>query len=195
MAAALSMDVESGAAPDLHSTGYCRDRYTINAGQRDISQLAFDLSLVSRCAKIYALNITGSKVVAASLADSGVDILSQAVLALSKHYMHKKHEDFPVGRHRLESLGVIACSCIMSIAAIEVIQSSIEDLVQGFGDNNPPTIEVNLGFYLILGGGIAAKLLLWQLCKRATPSSDSLDALAADHRNDVASNTVAVATA
>jgi hypothetical protein len=69
------------------------------------------------------------------------------------------------------------------------------DLIQGFADNNPPTIEVNLGFYLILGGGIAAKLLLWQLCKRATPSSDSLDALAADHRNDVASNSVAVATA
>jgi divalent metal cation (Fe/Co/Zn/Cd) transporter len=84
------------------------------------------VNLVLLGAKIYALIITGSKVVAASLADSGVDILSQAVLALSKHYMHKKHEDFPVGRHRLESLGVIACSCIMSIAAIEVIQSSIE---------------------------------------------------------------------
>jgi hypothetical protein len=96
----------------------------------------------------------------------------------------------------LESL----CASFLALSAINAHIRRIHwvkhvDLVQAFGDNNAPTIEVNLGFYLILGGGIAAKLLLWQLCERATPSSDSLDALAADHRNDVASNTVAVATA
>jgi divalent metal cation (Fe/Co/Zn/Cd) transporter len=75
-------------------------------------------------AKIYAFWTTGSKAVAASLADSGVDILSQGILALMQHLMNKKHEDYPVGRHRLEAIGVIACSCIMSISSLEVIQFS-----------------------------------------------------------------------
>jgi Cation efflux family len=87
------------------------------------SQQAVNILLL--LAKIYAFATTGSKAVAASLADSGVDILSQIVLGLSTHLMHKKHEDYPVGRHRLEQLGVIACSCIMSIAALEVIQFAI----------------------------------------------------------------------
>jgi divalent metal cation (Fe/Co/Zn/Cd) transporter len=90
------------------------------------------VNIVLLVAKIYAFIITRSKVVAASLADSGVDILSQAVLALSQHYMYIQHDAYPVGRHRLESLGVIACSCIMSIAAIEVIQSSVEGELNRF---------------------------------------------------------------
>ena len=77
-------------------------------------------------AKIYAFVTTGSKAVAASLADSGVDILSQAILALMQHLMNTKHDDYPVGRHRLEALGVIACSCIMSMSSLEVIQFSFK---------------------------------------------------------------------
>eukprot|EP00953_Heterococcus_sp_UTEX-ZZ885_P034099 17686-Heterococcus_DN1.PRE.2 len=146
-------------------------------------------------AKIYAFWTTGSKAVAASLADSGVDILSQGILALMQHLMNKKHEDYPVGRQRLEAIGVIACSCIMSISSLEVIQFSCTDLYDGFKHGNFPEIEVNLGFYLILGGGTVAKLYLWQLCRKAEPKSDSLDALAEDHLNDVASNVAAIFTA
>jgi hypothetical protein len=69
------------------------------------------------------------------------------------------------------------------------------DLYDGFKHGNIPEIEVNLGFYLILGGGTVAKLYLWQLCRKAEPRSDSLDALAEDHLNDVASNVAAIFTA
>ena len=39
---------------------------------------------------------------------------------------------FPVGRTRLETVGVVACAIIMTIATIEVIQSAAEDLIAGF---------------------------------------------------------------
>jgi divalent metal cation (Fe/Co/Zn/Cd) transporter len=69
------------------------------------------------------------------------------------------------------------------------------DLLDGFKNGNIPEIELSIGFYFILGGGTVAKVLLWQLRRRATPSSDSLDALAEDHLNDVASTIAAIATA
>eukprot|EP00953_Heterococcus_sp_UTEX-ZZ885_P001179 1139-Heterococcus_DN1.PRE.2 len=192
------MELESDRPAEVHKTSCC-SRYVADAGQRDVVKIAFDLSwavnILLLLAKIYAFATTGSKAVAASLADSGVDILSQIVLGLSTHLMHKKHEDYPVGRHRLEQLGVIACSCIMSIAALEVIQFAIGDLIDGFKNGNIPEVELSIGFYLILGGGTVAKLLLWQLCRKATPRSDSLDALAEDHLNDVASTIAAIATA
>ena len=39
---------------------------------------------------------------------------------------------FPVGRTRLETVGVVACAIIMTIATIEVIQSAAADLYAGF---------------------------------------------------------------
>ena len=39
---------------------------------------------------------------------------------------------YPVGRARLEALGVIGCACIMSMASLEVIQYSGIDLYNGF---------------------------------------------------------------
>ena len=39
---------------------------------------------------------------------------------------------YPVGRSRLEAVGVVACAVIMTIATIEVIQSAAMDLADGF---------------------------------------------------------------
>ena len=106
----------------------CLDRYRTVG--RDLVKLAFDLSWLVNVfllgAKIYAFLTTGSKAVAASLTDSGVDILSQIVLSLMQYFMRTPNKNYPVGRARLEAVGVIACSCIMSVASIEVIQFSIK---------------------------------------------------------------------
>ena len=67
--------------------------------------------------------------------------------------------------------------------------------MDGLAHNRLPKIDVNAGFYSILGGGTVAKLLLWQLCCHARPTTDSLRALAEDHLNDVVSNVAAIVTA
>jgi divalent metal cation (Fe/Co/Zn/Cd) transporter len=66
-----------------------------------------------------------TQAVAASLADSAVDVLSQGVLSVSQYYISRPHREYPVGRARLEALGVIACSCIMSVASLEVLQYAV----------------------------------------------------------------------
>lgn len=44
-----------------------------------------------------------------------------------------KHADprFPVGKARLEAVGVILCACLMTLSSFEVIRSSGEDLWGG----------------------------------------------------------------
>ncbi len=44
----------------------------------------------------------------------------QAVIAWAEHEMSKADPRFPVGRARLEALGVLACACIMSVSAFQV---------------------------------------------------------------------------
>ena len=56
----------------------------------------------------------------------------QVVIAIAEKYMRSADPRYPVGRTRLETVGVVACAVIMTIATIEVIQSAAMDLANGF---------------------------------------------------------------
>ena len=56
----------------------------------------------------------------------------QVVIAIAEKYMRSADPSYPVGRTRLETVGVVACAVIMTIATIEVIQSAAMDLANGF---------------------------------------------------------------
>lgn len=147
-------------------------------------------------AKVIAFIFSSSKAVLASLVDSVVDLLSQAVLAFADKYITEHSPDYPVGRSRLEALSVIACAFIMSMASVEVIQYSIIDIYGGL-HGHIPKLNVDVVLYVILGLGIFLKLFLWLFCIHVnrTANSDMLAALAEDHLNDVWSNGFAVITA
>lgn len=70
-------------------------------------------------AKLFAVIVSSSKAVTASLADSVVDLASQAILSLAQRYIVKHSPSYPVGRSRLEALSVIGCAFIMCMASIE----------------------------------------------------------------------------
>lgn len=149
-------------------------------------------------AKIVAVLLSGSKAVAASLADSAVDLVSQGVLALAENYMGKHHPDYPVGRSRLEALSVIGCAFIMTVASIEVVQYSLVDLYNGFS-GDIPELNITYELYIILGIGVVLKMLLFFYCnfiqKQLVNGKDMVEALAEDHLNDVISNSMALLTA
>jgi divalent metal cation (Fe/Co/Zn/Cd) transporter len=161
---------------------------------------AVNLSWAVNCflllVKLYASIVSNSKSVWASLADSLVDLLSQAVLSLAEKYSKRHHPEYPVGRSRLEALSVLACAVIMIMASIEVIQFSVVDLYDGL-HGNIPVIDIGVTMYVILSIGIIAKFLLYIYCGFVNKSagSDSLAALAEDHLNDVLSNSAAITTA
>ena len=53
-------------------------------------------------AKLYAVIMSQSKALLAALADSVVDLVSQAVLSMADRYIARHSPDYPVGRSRLE---------------------------------------------------------------------------------------------
>lgn len=157
---------------------------------------AFKLSWIANfflfAFKLVAAVATGSQSILASLADSAVDLLSQAVIAVAEAAMGSKHDDYPVGRSRLEALGVLACACIMSMASAFVIQSASTVLYQGFAKHVLPEIHFDWIMIGILCGGTIVKFFLYLYCRQFTSSSDSMQALAEDHLNDVISNSGAI---
>lgn len=143
----------------------------------------------------YVFAVSGSKSVLAALVDSAVDLASQAVLSLSELYINKHSPYYPVGRSRLEALSVIASAFIMMMASIEVIQFSIVDIIDGVDGQIPP-LDISLASYTILAIVVLLKLALYVYCKWANSllkmKSDTMEALAEDHLNDVFSNVVAI---
>lgn len=146
-------------------------------------------------AKIVCLVLSNSLVVAASLADSAVDLLSQAILSLAERYMGKHNPNYPVGRSRLEALSVLAAASIMSMASVEVIQYSAVDISDGI-QGNKPDVTASVTVITILSLCIFLKVVLYVYCTwaRKILESDILEALAEDHINDVFSNLAAIVT-
>ena len=75
--------------------------------------------------KAYCFYISSSKAVAAAMADSIVDLLSQTILSTAEKCINQHSPDYPVGRSRLEALSVLGCAGIMSMASVEVIQCKL----------------------------------------------------------------------
>uniref|UniRef100_A0A061S4Y4 Cdf membrane protein n=1 Tax=Tetraselmis sp. GSL018 TaxID=582737 RepID=A0A061S4Y4_9CHLO len=174
--------------------------YAENQKERD-SKLSFAVycslaaNVLLLVSKIYAFFISRSQAVLASTADSGVDLASQAVLALAAWQMRKEDLRFPVGKTRLETLGVIACAVIMGLASFEVVESACMQMYAGVVKGAYPDLDFGVLMYAILGATTALKIPLYFYCIHLKDISASMGALAEDHRNDVLANATAMITA
>lgn len=92
-------------------------------------------------AKLFGFIASGSQSILASLADSGVDLTSQLVVYLCSYYTRKIDRNYPVGKARLETVGALIIACIMTFAAVLVIQESAQDLASGIGSGKTPNSE------------------------------------------------------
>jgi len=145
-------------------------------------------------AKLYAFLISHSLAVLASLVDSGIDLLGQGALMWTNHLAQVPGEEYPVGRTRLEPVGVMICAVVMGMASIEVISTSIQKLV-GYWDSEPPPLDFRWDTVTIIVGIIVLKFFLYQWCAavaKRNPRSDAVEAIAQDNQNDVLSNMVAL---
>lgn len=157
--------------------------------------LSLAVNVILLGAKIAIYVLTRSNSIFATLADSIVDIMSQAVIAFAAYQMKLKHPKYPVGRTRLETVGVIVSAGIMSVCSIEVIQSAFGTLWDGFVYKNPHYIHLDVISYAVLGTATLLKILLYIMCASMMKKSASALALAEDHLNDVLSNSMAIFTA
>ncbi|OQS02878.1 Cation Diffusion Facilitator (CDF) Family [Thraustotheca clavata] len=143
--------------------------------------------------KTYCAIQSGSLAVLSSLVDSILDLASQGLFWWTDRYMHMPDPAYPAGRRRLEPIAVIVSATLMGMASLEVVQQSIATLIQGLQGKMPDLYMSNFTI-IMLGVAIVIKLVLWFICAKIAHSSPSAAAVAQDHRNDVFSNTVALAT-
>jgi cation diffusion facilitator family transporter len=160
------------------------------------SWISLAVNVLLLLSKIVAFLLSDSQAVLASLVDSAVDLISQAVLAAAGSYSKTYSPNYPVGRSRLEALAVMACANVMIMVSLEVIKSAIEVLVEGFSEG-PKLINLSSLAYGLMATTIVTKAALYIYCKWANRKqhSETLVALVEDHLNDVMSNSMAILTA
>ena len=165
--------------------------------------------------KIVGAVISKSLSVVSSVIDSAVDLASsvilfwawrmikkrdkyrypQGTLPIYTHTRTVSHSD--LGRTRLEPIAIIILSVIMCAASVLVIYESINTIV---GDakyftekNSTRTLsEIDMSAFpiVVMIVTAASKAILFFLCRQV--NTPTMSALAADHRNDVVSNIVAL---
>jgi divalent metal cation (Fe/Co/Zn/Cd) transporter len=106
-------------------------------------------------------------------------------------------EKLSLGRTRLEPIAIIILSVIMCAASVLVIYESINTIVndaQYFTEKNTTKTlsEIDMSAFpvSIMTITIVSKAILFTLCHRV--NTPTMSALSEDHRNDVASNIVAL---
>ncbi|KAI7901359.1 uncharacterized protein BX663DRAFT_514213 [Cokeromyces recurvatus] len=155
-----------------------------------IIHLAINLSLVANIAlfltKVLLAIVSGSMAILASAFESFLDILSNAIIFITMRLIRQKNiYAYPVGKSRMEPLGIIVFAVVITTSFSQVLVSSLERLTEE--STNIPPIDLSPVALALLGANILIKGLLWIWCLTIKGSS-SVQALAQDHENDVVFN-------
>lgn len=137
-----------------------RSRWAIN-----INVAANILLLIAKCVAIIS---SDSLSLLASLVDSALDLLCTLIVwstnKLVNWRLHKLKRKFPVGRKRLEPIGILVFSVIMVISFIQVAKESIEKLMPHLPTSADPLPTVAV-----------ASMVSWTRCPRVARRGEKTD--------------------
>ena len=124
-------------------------------------------NIVLLVAKIAAAFTSSSLSLIASLVDSALDLLCTLIIwttnKLVQWRIRRLQYKFPVGRRRLEPLGILVFSIIMIISFLQILQESVAKLLPG-GPREAATLPpVAIG---ALAATIVVKGVIWFGCIR-----------------------------
>ena len=136
--------------------------------------------------KIIVTVLTSSLSVLASLVDAALDFLSTAIVWTTTHLInspspHSAH-NYPVGRRRLEPIGVLVFSVIMITSFVQVALESVNRLTSP----DRTIVQLTPAAIGIMAATVAVKALCWLWCRLIKNSS--VQALAQDAVTDVIFN-------
>ncbi|KAI0021819.1 cation efflux family-domain-containing protein [Xylariomycetidae sp. FL0641] len=134
--------------------------------------------------QLYAAISTGSLSLFATAADAFMDLVSSFVMLTTSRLAAKPSVyKYPVGRTRIETLGIILFCALMTTVAIELLIESARTLGEGGSDSN----QLQIVPLVCVGVAIFAKgsLMLYCLAYRKYPS---VHVFFIDHRNDIVVN-------
>ncbi|BDD60219.1 hypothetical protein MPDQ_002814 [Monascus purpureus] len=140
-------------------------------------------NIVLLIAKVVVMTLTSSMSVLASLVDGALDFLSTAIVWTTTNLIMKQDRyRYPVGRRRLEPLGILIFSVIMVSSFFQVALVSFQRLIS----SDHALIELTPPAIGIMAGTVVVKLLCWIWCRLVKNSS--VQALAQDAMTDVIFN-------
>jgi cation diffusion facilitator family transporter len=137
--------------------------------------------------KVVAMVLTSSVSVLAALVDAVLDFLSTAIVWTTTRLISTEDQyKYPVGRRRLEPIGVLVFSVIMITSFFQVALEGFNRLSHG------EHVAVSLGpaAILIMAGTVVIKGACWIWCRLIKNSS--VQALAQDAQTDVVFNTFSI---
>ncbi|CAO3616160.1 unnamed protein product [Mucor hiemalis] len=151
-----------------------------------IIHLAINLSFVANITlfvtKIILAWYSGSMALLASAFESFLDIVSNAIIFFTVRVIRQKnYYSYPVGKSRMEPLGIIVFAVVITTSFSQVLITSVEKLLNGTA---PEEIDLSFTAVMILAVNVVVKGILWAWCASIKGSS-SVEALAYDHENDV----------
>ncbi|XP_070207634.1 uncharacterized protein [Littorina saxatilis] len=155
------------------------------------SKVTLAINLMLMIAKLAASIMSGSMSIISSLVDSVVDLLSGVIMWWATRAVRKRDPyAYPQGRTKLEPVSIIILSVVMALASLQLVRESVEKIVLLSNDSSSlPHMEIPT--FVIAGSTVVIKFILWIVCRKV--NSPIVRALAMDHRNDVMSNSVAIA--
>ena len=137
--------------------------------------------------KIAVIALTSSLSVLASLVDAALDFLSTAIVWTTTRLISRQDQyRYPVGRRRLEPLGVLVFSVIMITSFFQVFLECFNRL----NSPNHSIIQLELPSIIIMASTVLIKLGCWFWCRLIKNSS--VQALAQDAMTDVVFNTFSI---
>ncbi|VEU21919.1 DEKNAAC102949 [Brettanomyces naardenensis] len=143
----------------------------------------FVVNILLLFAKVIVAYSSKSMSIVASLVDSVLDFLSTLIILFANKYAARKSYRFPIGRKRLEPIGVLVFSIVIIISFLQVLISSLERLL------NPDHSIVRLTGPAIgiMASTVFVKFLCYLWC--SSIQNSSVQALAEDAKTDVVFNT------
>ncbi|SMR56636.1 unnamed protein product [Zymoseptoria tritici ST99CH_1E4] len=178
-------DVE--AAPEIPELEYEEEA----SSQSTVVKVAIIINLIANTAllimKLVVVLLSSSVSVLASLVDAALDFLSTAIVGITTRLISRTDQyAFPIGRRRLEPVGVLVFSVIMITAFIQVLWEAISALTNG----NHEIVELTIPAIAIMSATVLIKGACWLWCRLIKNSS--VQALAQDALTDVVFNTFSI---
>ena len=137
--------------------------------------------------KVIVVVMSSSVSVLASLVDAALDFLSTAIIWTTTFLISRNDQyAYPIGRRRLEPIGVLVFSVVM-------ITSFVQVALQGFNKLTGPdhtAVRLTIPAIVIMAATVVIKFLCWLWCRLIKHSS--VQALAQDAITDVVFNTFSI---
>ncbi|TVY71264.1 Metal tolerance protein [Lachnellula suecica] len=159
---------------------------SVESGDR-IVQIAIYINLAANAillaGKIAVILLTSSLSVLASLVDAALDFLSTGIVWTTTKLIERQDQYlYPVGRRRLEPIGVLVFSVIMITSFCQV---GLECISRLHSDDHS-IIQLTLPAIIIMSSTVLIKAMCWVFCRLIKNSS--VQALAQDAMTDVVFN-------